>query len=124
MHFWLTGLLALTPYLKGVYGQDVGMENARSIQREQLERLQDFLGPPAPPAPTSARRGPPPPPGKGSTITFKNPAAKKFFVDGTKIPDGIDCTFFILLFYALILLSHSQLRCWSLLVWVNAHLGS
>jgi hypothetical protein len=124
MRFWLTGLLALTLYLEGAYGQDVGMENARSIQREQLERLQDFLGPPAPPVPALADHGLPPTPGKGSTITFKNPAAKKFFVDGTKIPDGINCTFFILLFYALILFARSQLRCWPLLVWVNAHLGS
>ncbi|KAF9471362.1 alpha/beta-hydrolase [Pholiota conissans] len=61
------------------------MENARNIQREQLERLQDFLGPPATIAASSTRDAPPPK--KGSTITFKNPAAKKFLVDGTRIPD-------------------------------------
>lgn len=79
MRLWLTALLVLTPFLNAVKCQDIGMENARNIQREQLARLQDFLGPP-PPKPTA--------PAKESTISFKNPAAKKFLVDGTKIPDG------------------------------------
>ncbi|KAJ7039116.1 alpha/beta-hydrolase [Mycena alexandri] len=48
------------------------------IQREQLERLNDFLGPMNPPMSTTKRQ---------STITFSNPAAEQFFVDGTTIPD-------------------------------------
>ncbi|KAJ7188600.1 alpha/beta-hydrolase [Mycena filopes] len=48
------------------------------IQREQLERLNDFLGPTTHSSSTMKRQ---------STITFSNPAAEQFFVDGTKIPD-------------------------------------
>ncbi len=59
-----------------------GMETAENIQREQIDRLHDFLGPvPSDPAPgTVAKREAP--------ISFSNPRAKEFFVDGTKIPDG------------------------------------
>ncbi|TBU48753.1 alpha/beta-hydrolase [Dichomitus squalens] len=61
-----------------------GMETAETIQREQLDRLRDFLGPVQPPQPDPAtgniakREAP---------ISFANPKAKEFFVDGTKIPD-------------------------------------
>lgn len=63
-----------------------GMEIAESIQREQLERIRDFLGPDvstntAEVGKTVAKREAP--------IAFSNPRAKEFFVDGTKIPDGI-----------------------------------
>ncbi|TFK44435.1 alpha/beta-hydrolase [Crucibulum laeve] len=63
------------------------MEDAMDIQREQIERMRDFLGPTTdahsnPSGQEKRQRG-----GKGSTITFSNPAAKKFLVDGTKIPD-------------------------------------
>ncbi len=66
-----------------------GMETAESIQREQLERMRDFLGPRAsfdaepedePEEPTVKRREAP--------ISFANPRAREFFVDGTKIPEG------------------------------------
>lgn len=57
-----------------------GMQEAMDIQREQLERLNDFLGPMNPPMSTTKRQ---------STITFSNPAAEQFFVDGTTIPDGM-----------------------------------
>ena len=59
-----------------------GMETAENIQREQLDRLRDFLGPvqPEPATGTVAKREAP--------ISFSNPRAKEFFVDGTKIPDG------------------------------------
>lgn len=86
MRLCLASALGLLSYLAGVWGQDSaidGMQNARNIQREQLERMQDFLGPPPPPPPTK------PGTGKGSTVTFKNPAAKQFLVDGTKIPEGM-----------------------------------
>ncbi|KAF8918048.1 alpha/beta-hydrolase [Mucidula mucida] len=49
------------------------------IQREQLERLQTFLGPDAT-SQLRARQDTP-------TITFANPAAEAFFVDGTTIPE-------------------------------------
>lgn len=58
-----------------------GLEDAMDIQREQLERLGDFLGPMNIPSSAPAKRQ--------SSITFSNPAAEKFFVDGTKIPLGI-----------------------------------
>lgn len=84
MRLWSAELLALSSYVSAVWSQESaidGLQNSRSIQREQLLRMQDFLGPPPP-------RSPPVNPAKGSTITFKNPAAEKFLVDGTKIPDG------------------------------------
>lgn len=59
-----------------------GLEDAMDIQREQLDRLQDFLGPMNEPLLSTPKR-------QESTITFSNPAAEKFFVDGTTIPDGI-----------------------------------
>jgi len=55
-----------------------GMEDAIEIQREQILRMHDLLGPIL-----DAQKALPPP----ATIKFHNPAAKKFFVDGTKIPD-------------------------------------
>ncbi|KAJ7729524.1 alpha/beta-hydrolase [Mycena maculata] len=55
-----------------------GLEEAMDIQREQLDRLHDFLGPNEP---SSI------PKRQASTITFSNPAAEQFFVDGTTIPD-------------------------------------
>ncbi|KAJ7072612.1 alpha/beta-hydrolase [Mycena amicta] len=54
-----------------------GLEDAMQIQREQIERLNDFLGPMPEAAATT----------QSSTITFSNPAAQAFFVDGTTIPD-------------------------------------
>ncbi|KAF5386264.1 hypothetical protein D9615_002305 [Tricholomella constricta] len=55
-----------------------GMEDAIDIQREQVQRMREFLGP----IPDAKKPQPP-----SATVTFSNPAAKKFFVDGTKIPD-------------------------------------
>jgi hypothetical protein len=57
----------------------LGLEEALKSQREQLERMSDFLGPPV----SAASTAPPP------TITFKNPKAKQFLVEGTKIPNGL-----------------------------------
>ena len=57
-----------------------GMDTAESIQREQLERMRDFLAPRMEVGKTVAKREAP--------ITFSHPRAKEFFVDGTTIPDG------------------------------------
>lgn len=62
-----------------------GMDESIAIQREGLERLRDFLGPDSFPDSQPVKRAAPPP-----TISFRNPEAQKFFVDGTKIPDGTD----------------------------------
>lgn len=70
---WLPAVLAQSG------GIQQGMERAANIQREALTRLQgDFLGPDQP-----VKRDE-----TASTITFHNPEANKFFVDGTKLPDG------------------------------------
>lgn len=76
-------------------GAQEAMENAMTIQREGLERLRSFLGPD--PSQFSSDDGdfdkrqgsespdaavPPP------TITFRNPEAAKFFVDGSRLPLG------------------------------------
>jgi carboxypeptidase D len=59
-----------------------GMDDAVNIQREALSRLQnDFLGPPS----EIVKRV-----DISSTITFHNPKAKDFFVDGTTLPEGQD----------------------------------
>lgn len=67
----------------GLGGAMQGMEDSMAIQREQLERFHDFLGP-QPQSDTV----PPNHKKRESTITFSNPAAKKFLVDGRKIPEG------------------------------------
>ncbi|KAF8584818.1 alpha/beta-hydrolase [Ramaria rubella] len=55
------------------------MIESANIQRESLARMKDFLGPS--PSELVGRAEP------SSTITFKNPKAKEFFVDGTSLPD-------------------------------------
>ena len=57
-----------------------GLEEAANFQVEQLERMRSFLGPQPEDAPQLSKREP--------VMTFKNPKAKQFHVDGTKIPDG------------------------------------
>ena len=59
-----------------------GMDEAMSIQREGLERMRNFLGPSLSDSRPVKRQSIEP------TITFKNPAAQKFFVDGKTIPEG------------------------------------
>ncbi|KAG7090999.1 hypothetical protein E1B28_010066 [Marasmius oreades] len=56
-----------------------GMEDAMEIQREQMQRMHDFLGPNVESSMKKRQQAP--------TITFSNPRAKQFFVDGTKIPE-------------------------------------
>ncbi|KAK0212398.1 alpha/beta-hydrolase [Desarmillaria ectypa] len=56
------------------------MEDAMEIQRQQMERLHDFLGPIRDSGGLPKRQDSP-------TISFSNHRAKEFFVDGTKIPE-------------------------------------
>jgi hypothetical protein len=63
------------------------MDKAMSFQKEQLQRMSDFLGPPElhedfEPASAQTLRK------RQSTITFSNPKAQEFLVDGTTLPDG------------------------------------
>ncbi|KAG6857722.1 hypothetical protein H0H87_004138 [Tephrocybe sp. NHM501043] len=78
---YFTSLLGLFVAFQGVSASGSamqGMDDAILIQQEQIQRMHDFLGP------ISNAKEPEPP----ASITFKNPAAKKFFVEGTKIPEG------------------------------------
>lgn len=84
----LAALILLTISIVGSLATSIqdGMEAAMHAQREQLERMSAFLGPDNDGESFSlakAKRQ-----GSGSTITFANPAAEQFFVDGTTIPDG------------------------------------
>ena len=58
---------------------------AESIQREQLDRLRDFLGPQASTVQAEAKQSVAK---REAPISFSHPKAKEFFVDGTSIPDG------------------------------------
>jgi hypothetical protein len=87
------------------------LQSAREFQRNQLTRLTaDFLGPPEPVS--KAASAPP------ATITFANPAAKKFEVDGTRIPNGV---FDLFVWEIESLIAFSYLECRSILVGSNAH---
>ena len=57
------------------------MAEAMAIQRESISRMTEFLGP--------VDDGPVKREKIKSTINFKNPKAKQFLVDGTKLPEGI-----------------------------------
>jgi carboxypeptidase D len=62
---------------------DSGIDEALDIQREQLENLQTFLGPTSDDAfarPVRLKSD-------GTQVTFANPDAAQFHVDGTSIPD-------------------------------------
>ena len=89
-------------YVAGSGNPLSGLDESVEIQREGLARLRGFLGPDyfLPDSPLSdaslarrakdAKRSSAPPP---ATITFKNPEASKFLVDGSKIPDGMPNSF-------------------------------
>ena len=57
-----------------------GMSQAMDLRRKQMERFQALMAP----AHTQAE----PLNKRDELITFSNPKAKEFYVDGTKIPDG------------------------------------
>ena len=58
-----------------------GMDEALAIQHEQMLRMRDFLGPQVEAVGQAMTK-------RDSKVTFKNPKAKQFHVDGTKIPEG------------------------------------
>lgn len=60
-----------------------GFEDAKAIQRDGLERLKSFLGPDAYDTDANAKRAAP-----EATISFKDPRAQEFFVDGANLPLG------------------------------------
>lgn len=62
-----------------------GFEEAANFQAEQIENLRSFLGPKQEDSSTQNVK-------RESAITFRNPNARQFFVDGTKIPDGASTT--------------------------------
>ncbi|KAF8813757.1 alpha/beta-hydrolase [Phlegmacium glaucopus] len=81
MRFWLVVLVTILACLRGVKSSEDtnplnGLQNSMNIQREQLTRMHNVLA--------STTTGSP----QESTINFANPAAKQFFVDGKKIPEG------------------------------------
>ncbi|KAF5383431.1 hypothetical protein D9757_006170 [Collybiopsis confluens] len=78
----LSAGISLLVAARGVFaigGANPGFEEAQQIQRDQLNRFRDFLGPRT--ELLSKRQAPP------QTINFSNPAAQQFFVPGTSIPD-------------------------------------
>lgn len=90
-----------------------GFEEAANFQAEQVSRLRDFLGPVPEEANHNVKRE--------SAIAFRNPKARKFFVDGTKIPDGM------LIKPNIERFEHdnhslSELRCWTILLRSHANL--
>jgi hypothetical protein len=91
-----------SPYMKG-------FQSAVNLQRERLSRHSEFF---EPSGSSEANSAPP------RTVTFSNPAAKKFEVDGTKIPDGI---FKSVNSSELVLLAHSHLERGSFLVRFDAY---
>ncbi|KAI5118653.1 hypothetical protein M0805_002573 [Coniferiporia weirii] len=60
------------------------MDETVAIQREGLARMRDFLGPDAFPSSEPVKRADS---ASDATITFKNPKAQEFFVDGSRIPE-------------------------------------
>ncbi|KAE9408693.1 alpha/beta-hydrolase [Gymnopus androsaceus JB14] len=72
-------LLTATPLVAGIGGANPGFEESQKLQRDQLNRLRDFMGPKDD---FLAKRQ-----ASSPTINFTNPAAQQFFVDGTTIPD-------------------------------------
>lgn len=70
--------------LSTLHQAQAGVERALKFQRDQITRLTDFLGPSDDIVERDVAAGFPPP----QTISFKNPKAKQFLVEGTKIPNG------------------------------------
>lgn len=89
-HFYLLLILlyATCSSAAGFSGSSMtGMKRAADIQRRQLDRLRDFLGPVYAgtrdtASDSSAKRD------ATTGITFSNLKAQEYYVDGTKIPEG------------------------------------
>lgn len=101
-------LLTLAGCVLGLGGALQGMEDTMEIQRQQLERFHDFMGP-RPEALSSKSK-------RQSPIVFSNPAAEQFFVDGTTIPDGTYSRLYFFAFFFIVVLCCSKFRCRPILV--------
>ncbi|KAM5537769.1 hypothetical protein V8D89_008537 [Ganoderma adspersum] len=77
-----TLLLSPTGAVARSAGSNVGVADAaRAIQRDQVDHLHEFSEPVQPPEPDAAASK------RTSLITFSDPRAQAFQVDGTKIPE-------------------------------------
>ena len=56
-----------------------GLADSANFQLEHMQNMRSFLGPPDP---QTVKRD------ADAKLPFRNPKAEKFFVDGTKLPDG------------------------------------
>lgn len=68
-----------------------GLADAANFQIEHMQNMRSFLGPPEELHARNEKREP--------MLTFRNPKAAKFHVDGTKIPDGTLCSLSLRLYY-------------------------
>ena len=78
-------LLSATGVAARFAGSDVerdGSDASRAIQRDSVDHLHEFSEPMQPPEPDAATSK------RTSLITFSDPRAQAFQVDGTKIPEG------------------------------------
>lgn len=69
-----------------------GLADAANFQIEHMQNMRSFLGPPEELHARNEKREP--------MLTFRNPKAAKFHVDGTKIPDGTLCSLSSRLYYS------------------------
>lgn len=91
-----------------------GMEEAANFQiQHRLEMARGFLGPPQAEEPAAHQKREP-------IMTFRNPKARQFHVDGTKIPDGASLAWCAA---ARCSCACSGVRCGRLVGGVDAHLG-
>ena len=59
-----------------------GMEEAANFQIEQMQAMRSFLGPPDPSTASQNEK-------RATSLPFRSPKARQFFVDGTKLPLGV-----------------------------------
>lgn len=74
--------LAVTPVWARIHQGSAmeGLADAANFQMEQAQRMRSFLGPPEP---QNVKRD------TEALLPFRSPQSKRFFVDGTKLPDGM-----------------------------------